>query len=402
MGTARYIETVNNQVAIYTTAFSLVSQASTRVLGNTTDSYLGDPQIVWDTTTKKFYYAMFDELSDGTYRLDIGYSRGPKPTSAATSFCHYYFRNASDPTALPDYPKIGGINSYLLIGVNYYGLGAPYSAVAWLKKPGAARVRSCPAAPATGMKTGMPFTPVPARQIDQPKTGYVLSSVPYGGSALTEIPVTATAAGPSFGKPRSISVPAYRVPANAEQPNGRYLDTLDTRLWQVQQAYDPRLRRMELWTSLTTYAGAGSGVEWFEINPAGSVDQTGIISDPTLYVFNGSISSDRAYTSRRLKAFGSNMVVGFDTSSASENPAIQMVSKRGAAATSDMVLVVRSAAPDQDFTCPDVGDTCRWGDYSSASPNPDASTTAGTGSVYLTSMYSGGAHWLTRNWVATP
>jgi hypothetical protein len=159
---------------------------------------------------------------------------------------------------------------------------------------------------------------------------------------------------------------------------------------------------MELWTSLTTYAGAGSGVEWFEINPAGSVDQTGIISDPTLYVFNGSISSDRAYTSRRLKAFGSNMVVGFDTSSASENPAIQMVSKRGAAATSDMVLVVRSAAPDQDFTCPDVGDTCRWGDYSSASPNPDASTTAGTGSVYLTSMYSGGAHWLTRNWVATP
>jgi hypothetical protein len=78
MGTARYIETVNNQVAIYTTAFSLVSQASTRVLGNTTDSYLGDPQIVWDTTTKKFYYAMFDELSDGTYRLDIGYSRGPK------------------------------------------------------------------------------------------------------------------------------------------------------------------------------------------------------------------------------------------------------------------------------------------------------------------------------------
>src|SRR5207249_1670047 len=86
--------------------------------------------------------------------------------------------------------------------------------------------------------------------------------------------------------------------------------------------------------------GAGSEVRWFEINTATTpvLSQTGTVTDPELYSFNGAISSDRAAddVTTTAAATGRNMVMGFNTSSAATFSAIKMVSRRGTAPLSGL------------------------------------------------------------------
>src|SRR6266542_6897330 len=73
--------------------------------------------------------------------------------------------------------------------------------------------------------------------------------------------------------------------------------------------------------------------------------QSGVAIDPLLDVFSGAISPDRA-NNGASQAYGSNMVMGFNTSSPAEFTKIQIVSKLGAGAQSAFVLVsTRTGAP---------------------------------------------------------
>jgi hypothetical protein len=138
--------------------------------------------------------------------------------------------------------------------------------------------------------------------------------------------------------------------------------------------------------------------------------QSGAATSTSLFVWNGAVSPDRA-VSPAGSGFGSNMVMGFNTSSAQDFSAIQMVSKVGANAQSQFVLVKQSPfGPYIDFSCNGEGrgSTCRWGDYSGASPDPAASLTGTSGKVWLSNEWnvSNGnrafADWRTWNWGATP
>jgi len=79
-----------------------------------------------------------------------------------------------------------------------------------------------------------------------------------------------------------------------------------------------------------------------------------------------------------------------------------MVSKQGSTAQSGFVVVQQSLGANVDFSC---GPTCRWGDYSGATPDPLAS--AG-GQVWLSGEWNlpatdGNATvWQTWNWAAKP
>jgi hypothetical protein len=102
------------------------------------------------------------------------------------------------------------------------------------------------------------------------------------------------------------------------------------------------------------------------------------------------------------------MVMGLTTSSGTTFSAIRMVSKVGTHAQSGFVLVKQSPGKDEDFTCATTGSTCRWGDYSGATPDPAASLTAGKGAVWLTNQWNAtstnpsGIWWRTWNWKASP
>jgi hypothetical protein len=73
------------------------------------------------------------------------------------------------------------------------------------------------------------------------------------------------------------------------------------------------------------------------------------------------------------------------TSSATTYPAIQFVSKNAGGTQSTLKNLVQATGPNVDFSCSDTG-TCRWGDYSGASPDPAATGTVGK--VWLGNQYN--------------
>jgi hypothetical protein len=188
---------------------------------------------------------------------------------------------------------------------------------------------------------------------------------------------------------------------------------MDGRFTQAVAAVDPRWGRMTIWTQHTVAGGAGSKVNWLQIDTGNSttpvrIVQMGAASDPTLYAFNGAISPDRVFrtsASGTTAQFGSNMVLGFNTSSRTTITAIRMISKMGDNTQSTFRLVRQSLGKNEDFTCSPV---CRWGDYAGASPDPMMSATGPSGRIWLTSQWNVASSdpvnidWTTWNWAANP
>jgi hypothetical protein len=101
-------------------------------------------------------------------------------------------------------------------------------------------------------------------------------------------------------------------------------------------------------------------------------------------------------------------VLGFSTSGTTTFPAIRHLSKVGAAAQSGHVLVRQSPGNYTGFDCAGSDNSCRWGDYAGASPDPVLPRGATRGRVWSVNMYASGgtstliANWRTWNWAATP
>jgi len=245
--------------------------------------------------------------------------------------------------------------------------------------------------------------------------GWIVGSADVGtGSAsyLTVFKVTKNAQGyAALSAPSAVAVGSYQMPANAPQSGTtQLLDTMDTRLTHAVAGYDPRLGATAIWTAHAVFGGAGSEDRWYEISASGTpaLSQTGKVSDALLYVFNGAISPDRASDDATdVSALtGRNMVIGFNTSSASTYAAIQMVSKRGTGAQSGAVLVKQSLGPNVDFSCgSSLPNVCRWGDYGGATPDP---LTSAGGQVWLSAEWNNPATdgstpvWQTWSWSARP
>src|SRR5207244_2610472 len=128
---------------------------------------------------------------------------------------------------------------------------------------------------------------------------------------------------------------------------GPPLDTLDGRLETAVVGSDPLRGAFAIWTSHAVLGGAGSEQRWYEINVNfGTLMQSGVVTSPTLFVWNGAVSNDRTVNPSG-KAHGENMVLGVNTSSATNCTAIQMVSKVGNNPQSGMVLVKQSPGKNQ-------------------------------------------------------
>jgi hypothetical protein len=419
IGLTRYVETVNLNFSIYDRTGAELSTGTLNTLaGRPETDFIFDPQVIWDPQTGRFYYAMDDVIGNfANSLLAFGWSKTSTPTTAA-DWCKFTFDFPGD--LLPDYPKLGDSNTWGLIGVNTFdppGFGFVSSDVMWFKKPPAGEACN---QPQTGLTTNLrdqtgtgTFTPIPAQSTD-PRTalldGAIISNDPYDAGEqnfLTRFLVSDTAAGPFIENPgRSIPIPLYAQPPPADQPGlPASVDTLDARVTQAVSARDPRFGQVAVWTQHTVAGGGGAEARWYEVDPrAAVVLQSGVATNPALDVYNAAISPDRA-NNGVTQAFGSNMVMGFTTSSATEFVKIQMVSKLGAGAQSAFVLVEASLGEMFDHSC------CpnRWGDYASATPDPAAPQGGATGAVWLTNGYTDDSppgntdtDWRTRNWGATP
>lgn len=417
IGTTRYVELINVRYAIYSrTANAPIASGSLGSLtGDARGSGLTDPQVIWDATTGRFYYAVLNFFTD---TFDVGFSKTASP-SGAGGWCKYSIDYGYG-SSLPDYPKLGDTADFLLIGANIFDANDTYlrADVNWLSKPPAGT--TCPASStflrgqatdlrtADGAQTG---TPVPANQIDSSHSGWVVAaqdgSTP--STTVSVFPVTQNADGTAniATTGSTITVPSYTLPPAAPQAGTtNTLDTLDGRFTQAVAAVDPTPGRgVAIWTQQTVAGGAGSEVRWYEINPlVPALYQWGKATSPSLWEFNAAIAPDRA-VSNAGSGFGADMVLGLNTSSASTRPVIRMLSKVGANAQSGLVWVKGSPGPNVDFSC---FASCRWGDYSGATPDPAAPLAGSTGMVWLANQWdaltSNGSNtdWRTWNWSAKP
>jgi hypothetical protein len=433
IGPTRYVELINTKYAIYdrTSDDPLSKGDLSRLIGVPRSNFTTDPQIIWDATTGRFYYVVLSSVSATDNRLAFGFSKTADPTSPA-DFCKYTLTYGS---TIPDYPKLGDTEGLLLIGVNaflqvneererYFG-----SDLVSITKPPAGT--TCPAPGEftvdarqrlRGADGERAFTPVPANQIDTRATGHVVATTPRflpEPNLLSLYSVGENADGTmNLSAAAGVSVPSYvPFPADAPQPGTRnVLDTLDSRITQAVEAFDPSPGTMALWTQHTVFGGSGAEVRWYEIDPTSPsprVLQRGRLSSSRgTYFFNAAISPDRKFDGT-TGAYGNAMVMGYNTSSEEQRPDIRMVSKVGSSGpVSEQDIVKRSPAIMNDFICRRLGFQCRWGDYSAATPDPAAPGGARTGQVWLTNQwvpFPGGRKtdprsfgWGTWNWAAKP
>ncbi|MDQ2982413.1 MAG: hypothetical protein M3R70_00595 [Actinomycetota bacterium] len=436
VGTSRFIETVNSNYAIYNKgAAAPISTGTLNALAGISGSAF-DPQIMWDSQTNRFYYAMDVVVSSATHVLGVGFSKTPSPNTSA-DWCKYSVNYGAN---FPDYPKLGDSAFFWIIGSNVFNSADAFigSDAIGISKPANGAITICPSATTFkfGEKfdlrdstNGPAFTPVPVNQTDvDAGPGYIVArtgSLPSTRFSLHRVNKAASGV-PVFTSPGSaVVVPGYTVPPNAVQrasfPNGnKRLDTLDSRPTQAVSGYDPAhptvsgAPRLGIWVQHTTNTipAARSEVRWYEINPlANNLFQLGKVNNPSWFAFNGAIAPDRSGYVALANRHGQNMVLGFDTSGTGSVPAVRMVSKLGLAAQSLPVIVRVSPGNYVGFDCAGTDNDCRWGDYAGASPDPfpfGGASGHPTGKVWLTSQYASGgistlqSNWKTWNWAATP
>jgi hypothetical protein len=409
IGPDRYIETVNTQYAIYSRSGSQVNSGSlsslTGISGGLFGYSLSDPQMMWDAKTQRFYYsAVYYDAFLSDNGLAFGWSKTATPSNSS-DFCKYYLSFGSD---LPDYPKLGDSADFLLYGYNLFSdFASTYSgsSFATVNKPPAG---STCASTSTllaytfsalhNADSSLAATPVPANLVDDANGfGYIvanadLSVVPSAN--FVSVYRVSTNGVDSSGRPiprlegpTSVTVPSYSMPSSAPQKGSSYLlDTLDGRFEAAVAAVDPANgSKLALWTAHAVFGGAGVEERWYELDPNATAPlASGSASDSSLFIWNGAVSPDRANNGSSA-SFGSSMAMSVSTSSGSTYPAIQFLSKTAGGTQSTLKNLVQAKGPNVDFSCSDTG-TCRWGDYSGASPDPAAAGTVGK--VWLGNQYN--------------
>lgn len=427
IGPGGYVEIVNIQMAIYTRGGVLVNQTPLGALTGHSQFNLSDPMVLWDPATQRFFYNVWD-TSNAT--MAWGFSKSASPTGP-TSFCNYTSSFGYTKSDVPDYPKLGQSQNFLLIGVNHYaGLSAPSSDrsdLLWIDKPTVTgTITTCPSASSflsgriSALKNAngtQAFTPVPAIENDPLGNGYVVASndiecPPKCGSGTL---ITVYMVRPSTTNPKvavitathSLTVPTYTSPNPAGAPqkgSSHTLDVLDGRLEHAVEGIDPGAANAPIiWTGHTVLSSGGrTEFRWYGIKPVPvatpTVFTSGVVNNPSLYVFNGAMAPDRTVATSG-SAHGDSVVIGFTTSSSTTLAADQMVSKVGTGAQSAFVLVHQSTTADNDFTCTPK---CRWGDYGGATADPAQGLTASHGQVWLTNEAVTAGNNTTWNWEASP
>lgn len=410
VGTGRYIELVNSKFAIYdkTSSTPMSTGSLNAMVGAAGADDVFDPQIMWDATTNRFYYAADDVVSDTNNKIAFGFSKTANPSSAA-DWCKYAVSFGS---TFPDYPKLGDSKNFAIIGTNLFNSIGNYvgSDIQAISKPGSGS--TCPSASTFKFDDRVVsggFTPTPASEIDTNSTGWAVArTLSLPGTKLKLYQVTKNSTGnPVIATtPTSVSVPSYSLPPAIPQQGTTFkIDSSDTRNTQAQAAIDPgHGDKFAIWTQHTVKGGAGAEVRWYEINPAShSLIQSGKATSPSLFEFNGAIAPNRQVNGGTT-AGGKAMLMGFNTSSATTFPSIKMVSKPGGSAQSGQVSVFNGTQPLTGFDCTaPAPNPCRWGDYAAATPDPSTKNR-----IWNVSQYGAGtptstaATSRTLNFIATP
>jgi hypothetical protein len=422
IGPTRFIQLVNHKYAIYDRAANNTTPIDMGTLGELADASgnIFDPQIMWDPTTSRFYFAMLVVNARNLPGILYGYSKTASPNSD-DDFCAI---GLSQDDRFPNDAKLGDSEHLIIIGVNSFDAGNTFvgaDLVTFDKPPpgttcvGSSIGREIDLRNANGFRV---VGPAPANGVDTWQWGYVVArnlGLPSNRLWLYSVRRDPNTGFPAFGNPKQLTLPyTYDIPPDAAQPGlSQKLETLDARPRQAVIARNPaRGNAFSLWTNQVVKNGLFSAVRWLEVNPfpnPPTVRRSGLLAFAGRFVYNSAISPDRRVDGATT-AFGDSFVIGYTVSSAIDNinPRISMASSvKGAALTS--AVVHNAPGPYRDFACPNPGDICRWGSVSSAAPDPKPFSVAGnTGLVWLTNQFASGnsstsqSNWRSWIWAAKP
>lgn len=419
IGPTRFVQLVNRRFGIYDrTSNAPLSSGTLQTLANVASSVnTFDPQIIWDATTRRFYYVMDGTFSSTDNRLLVGWSKTDSPTTQ-NDWCRYSLNFGAE---FYDYPKLGDTQNFAVVGANIYNssdLFVRADAVTF-SKPAAGT--NCPSTFSFFVRKDLRdnsnlrvFSPTPANQIDGATTGYIIArSVSLNTNRLWLFGVTQSGGSATIdANGKQLTLPInLTVPPDADQPGAtQKLDTSDTRLQQAVMAFDPLFGISTVWTALTIGLNNHAAVVYLEINPIGTpaLARGGTIAPSGVHVFNAAISPDRQVDGSTAR-FGDSFVLGFSASSAAANiPASIAMASSAHGGPVGIGVVTVGVGPYLDFGCTAASSLCRWGDYSGATPDPHPST-SGAGAVWLTNQFSGfappsptAANWRTWIWAAQP
>jgi hypothetical protein len=424
IGPEDYVEFVNEEVAAYQRSNLAIVGTPVRLATFIGGIATCDSQIKYDPKTSRWFYSAI--RCDGTTTentLYVGFSKTSNPTDLSTAVGHGWCGYAYGTGSLKeDYDKLGLDSSNILIGSNAFlaKTGAFVTAhILSLPKPASGKIETCPAAPPlttfgsknaplkTLVESHLASTPEPATVADESARGYIVAAdeaTPFlgTGSHVMIWQLAGTAEKPELTALGAPAVTEFKLPPNVPQPGSSdQLDSLDSRLTQAVAAADPGAGGAEaVWTQQTVAGGAGTGVRWYELLPGKlEVKQSGTISDPSLYVFNGAIAP----------TLSGGAVLHYDTASATALVHVVAQSRLGSDPAGTMntpVTLASSAATDSDFTCPSVEPkdiACRWGDYTGASVDPNNPNVVwGSNQLDGPAGKEHEAQWATQNFALTP
>ena len=414
IGPNHYVEMVNNLVRVYDRSLNRINDAD---LGTFTGTPAGistsDPQVQWDSQGNRWLYAAVAFATGNNYLL-LGWSKTADPSDLVNGWCHYGIFTAN---LLQDYPKLGHDNNYLLVGTNEYddrtaGFAFVTANIWALPKPapgdascavGSSSHFADPTHVLLNADGSVAFTPVPVNTSDSSNAGYIVAahspaSPPVG--AQTKVMawhIVKGSGGPQLVQDGDLRVQSFNIPPPIPQP-GPTLDSLDARLTQAVGHLDPDANAEAVWTQHTVVSTTSrSVVRWYEFIPSQlKVRQQGEIASATDYVFNGAIAPS---------ILGNDAALFYDRANASLTPVIGAVSRTHGDPLSTMgseLLIGSSVAADTDLSCSaPYGPPCRWGDYSGASPDPNAAGVVWGSNQLNGPTFFGYPQWATRNFAVT-
>ena len=375
-----------------------------------------DSQFLWDDLAQRWFYSFTYKAGSGTSRTSgilYGWSKTADPTDLEHGWCQMRIDTGAD---FEDRPKLSTSATYIVLGTNADPIRANWYSRIWTIPKPANGSTACPSGSQTGITAfGTPTaplkstdgnvvdSPVPAISSDGGSTVYVVSA-DDDATTNNQIMVWHVTAAGQLVADGNVSVNPYSAPPLAPQPKGYdKLDTIDQRLSNAVARFDPDAGTTAVWTQQVIADPAGSGrsvIRWYELVPsacgggacaASARRQQGEVKDAATWLFNSAISPTSS---------GNEAVVQYNSASSTQLAQIRASSRVSSTPLGQMsapVTIATSAAADQDFTCFDSRPGCRWGDYSTATPDPN-DPHAVWGSSQVIGPPSGTAqHWRSRN-----
>jgi subtilisin-like proprotein convertase family protein len=375
-----------------------------------------DSQFMWDEPAQRWFYSFTYKAGSGGSRTSgilYGWSKTSDPTDLEHGWCQMRIDTGTD---FEDRPKLSTSATYIVLGTNADPISAGYYSRVWTIPKPANGSTTCPAGPQAGITAfGSPTkplkstdgnvidSPVPAIASDGGSTVYVVSADDDAATNSQIMVWHVTAAGQLVAD-GNVSVNPYSAPPLAPQPSGYdKLDTIDQRLSNAVARSDPDAGTTAVWTQQVIADPAGSGrsvIRWYELIPsacgggtcaASARRQQGEVKDATTWLFNSAISPTGS---------GNEAVVQYNSASSSQLAQIRASSRVASTPLGQMsnpVTIASSAAADQDFTCFDSRPGCRWGDYSTATPDPNDPHTVWGSSQVIGPPSAKAQHWKSRN-----